>query len=83
MFVFDLQAKRSPAPNNSMSLKDQIIKSRKTWKKRKTMEGNSGHNENVSQSTSVQRPLTQSSQNLAAQRAQNPKGQSSSEWVGF
>lgn len=82
MCVLDMQAKRAPAPKGCSNLRDQIIKSRKTWKKMKAMDGNQSVNENVSHSKTMQKPPTQSSQNPAAQRKEQ-QGQSSSEWAGF
>lgn len=40
MCMLDMQAKRAPTPKGSSNLKDQIIESRETWKKRKVMDSN-------------------------------------------
>ncbi|XP_061999337.1 uncharacterized protein LOC133716677 [Rosa rugosa] len=75
-------APKVSASKGNTSLKDQLIKSRKAWKKRKTMEGSQGVNAGPSSSQTRHAPPTQSSQNPAAKKAQQ-KGQTESEWAGF
>ncbi|KAK9911850.1 hypothetical protein M0R45_035736 [Rubus argutus] len=91
------QAKRTQVPKQSSNLKDQIIKSRKTWKKRKAMEGSQGVKKKASTSEYVQQPPTQIGHQQASQSAQQVPttylkqpssnymqlSQISSEWAGF
>ncbi|XP_050368622.1 uncharacterized protein LOC126786745 [Argentina anserina] len=75
--------KRQQAPKvsskGSTSLKDQIIKSKKAWNKRKTMEAKQGNaGASSSQAIATYVPQTQSSQNPATKMAQTE-----SEWAGF
>ncbi|XP_061998881.1 uncharacterized protein LOC133716173 [Rosa rugosa] len=82
--------KRASFPKGCSNLKDQIIRSRKTWKKMKeTAGGTSTVNTSASASQSVQQPPTQSSQNPAARGAHKKssqpiqQSQASSEWAGL
>ncbi|KAM5578592.1 hypothetical protein ABKV19_008749 [Rosa sericea] len=74
------QAPKVPTSNGNSGLRDQIIKSRRGWKKLKTMEGNQRANGGASSSQAMHEPPTQSSQNPAAKKAQQ-KGQTESEWA--
>ncbi|XP_040375601.1 uncharacterized protein LOC112203942 [Rosa chinensis] len=76
------QAPKVSASKGNTSLKDQLIKSRKAWKKRKTIEGSQGVSAGPSSSQTRHAPPTQSSQNPAAKKAQQ-KGQTESEWAAF
>ncbi|KAL6126221.1 hypothetical protein ACLB2K_074272 [Fragaria x ananassa] len=63
------KVRRAPAPRNVASnVKDQIIRSRKGWLKRKAAEASTS-NAGASTSAQAQGPLTQTSQNPAARGA--------------
>ena len=63
--MWKMQAPR--VPGNS-SLKNQIIKSKKAWKKAKMLEANQAASSRAS--STIREPPTQASQNPAAREAQ-------------
>ncbi|KAL6219455.1 hypothetical protein ACLB2K_007214 [Fragaria x ananassa] len=81
--------KRAPAPK-ATNVMDQVIRSKKTWKKiKQTVETRTANQAGAPSSKTNNQPPTQSSQNLAARDDGNkaPKAmqpsQSSSEWAGL
>ncbi|KAL6127585.1 hypothetical protein ACLB2K_070949 [Fragaria x ananassa] len=61
------EVKRALVPKGCTNVKDQVIKSTKTWVKvKQSMENTSGPNVRASTSQKTQQPPTQSSQNPAA-----------------
>ncbi|KAL6127584.1 hypothetical protein ACLB2K_070949 [Fragaria x ananassa] len=64
--------KRALVPKGCTNVKDQVIKSTKTWVKvKQSMENTSGPNVRASTSQKTQQPPTQSSQNPAAMSGMN------------
>ncbi|KAL6201338.1 hypothetical protein ACLB2K_025052 [Fragaria x ananassa] len=75
------QRQQAPRVSGNSSLKNQIIKSKKAWKKAKMLEANQAASSRAS--STIREPPTQASQNPAAREAQQTTSQPPSEFAAF